>query len=153
MNHHDLEQQLRKLKPTAVAYRLPENPQVAPRHAYGSLRMLNIGLSLTAVALLLVLLYLGPPERGLLHETVPEITVANVESPIPEVNTLKFSTARQLSREMLSEMQPATDRKIIAEYPVIELTVADGADIRRQGAGVRRQNMFFNSIHSDLLNP
>jgi len=110
-------------------------------------------LSLTAVALLLVLLYLGPPERGLLHETVPEITVANVESPIPEVNTLKFSTARQLSREMLSEMQPATDRKIIAEYPVIELTVADGADIRRQGAGVRRQNMFFNSIHSDLLNP
>jgi|GEM_PF-3039459 len=143
MNDHDLEQKLRSLKPTAVAYRPPEDPQVTLRDTCGSLkpdtcnslkpRWYWLALPLAVAASLLVIVSLFAPEaakKGI--DVPPEIVIANVEPSPPHAYTPKFPTVRQLSREVLAELQlvgkTADGRQQTAgkkEYPVIELTVAE----------------------------
>ena len=128
MNDHDLEQKLRSLKPTAVAYRPLENPQVTLRFSCDSLkpRWYWLALSLAVAASLLVAVSFYAPEaakKGI--DIPPEIVIANVELSPPHVYAPNFSTVRQLSREVLAELQLEPEYRLnVKEYPVIELTVA-----------------------------
>ena len=129
MNDHDLEQKLRRLKPTAVAYRPPENPQVPLRYTCGSLkpRWYWLALPLTAAASLLVTLSFFAPEtakKGI--DVPPEIVIADMEPLLPKVFAPKFSTVKQLSREVLAELQLKTEYRLnVEDFPIIELTVAE----------------------------
>ena len=121
MNHDDLERRLRSLKPTAVVYRQPEK---RPNRRY---RLYWLAIPVAAAASLLVLVFFAPETAKNAAET-PSVIV--VDTDVPD---LKFSTVRQLSHEMLLELQLAKKTADGSqqtagnvEYPVIKLAVSAG---------------------------
>ena len=78
-----------------------------------------------AASLLVAVSFFTPETAKKGIDIPPAIVIANIEPSPPHVYAPNFSTVRQLSREVLAELQPEPEYRLnVKEYPVIELTVA-----------------------------
>ena len=129
----EFEAKLRRLKPLKPGIALCYIPgSLFSRYAYDSLKLL---LPLTAASLLVSVWFFMPDVVKNEAEIPLEVAVVEMMKPPRSISPPVFPTVWQMSIEILEEIQPATPRKMVPDYPVIELTVADVRGDRSQETG------------------